>query len=320
MFRKSYRLDREKLLYRQVRLTFRQSLARFLIIFIVTITIAAAYGLGFKTYVGSPKESVLQEQLLEIQNKYSSLEQKFNSLDNDLMDIALAENNIYRPVLGMDTLAESLRKSGYGGSKRYEELEGYENSDLMIATMFKLDEIKRKAYIQSMSFEEIIPASNEWKIRMDHIPSIRPVEVGIRLGEGIRFRDDHPVLHISRWHYGQDFRSPSGTEVYSTGAGIVRRAAWTPYGFGNRVEIDHGYGYTTIYAHLSAFNVEAGQRIQRGDLIGLSGSTGVSSGPHMHYEVHLYGKVKDPNYFFGDDLNVAEYKDMILALQSDTSR
>ena len=114
------------------------------------------------------------------------------------------------------------------------------------------------------------------------------------------------MLHVSRWHYGQDFRSPVGTEVFATGAGIVTKASWTPYGFGNRIEIDHGYGYKTIYAHLSAFNVERGDRIQRGDLIGLSGSTGVSSGPHLHYEMHLTARIINPMYFFNDDLTESE--------------
>lgn len=320
MFRKSYRLDKEELLYRQNRLTFRQKLVRVSVLFGVSIALATAYGLGFKELVGTPKEAYLKQELLEIQNKYYSLENDFNELDKNLMRIAQVENNVYRPVLKLDTLAESLRKSGFGGSNRYEELEGYDNSNLMITAMYRVDELQRKAYIQSKSFEELIPISNTWKTKIEHIPSIRPVEVGIPLGEGVGYRKDHPVLHISRWHYGQDFRAPKGTKIYAPGAGIVRKAAWTPFGFGNRIEIDHGFGLKTLYAHLSEFNVKAGQEVQRGDLLGLSGSTGVSSGPHVHYEVHLWGKVQKPTDYFSDNLTKSEYKEMIVALQNDSFR
>lgn len=320
MFRSRYRLDRENLLYRRVKLTFKQSLVRFSVGLIISLVLATAYGVGFKAVIGSPKEKLLETQLAQVKQNYTLLEEKFNILDGELMEIAVSENNVYRPVLKMDTLAASFRKSGFGGSNKYEELEGYENSDLMKSAMLRLDELERKAYIQSMSFEDIIPVLNDWKSSIDHVPLIQPVRVGIPLGEGIRFRNDHPVLHVSRWHYGQDFRAPSGTKVYATGAGKVTKAAWTPYGFGNRIEIDHGFGYKSIYAHLSGFNVKAGQMVQRGDLLGFSGSTGISSGPHMHYEVHLNGKVQNPNEYFGNNLTVREYKDMIVTLQSDTIR
>lgn len=320
MFRKRYQLDKEKLLYRQIRLPLRKRLARFGIGLSLSLLLAAAYGIAFKTLFGSPKQHALEAHLDELQFKYELLQKDFENIDAKLVDIAAVENNVYRPVLDLDTLAESFRISGYGGSKRYSELEGYENSELMIAASRRMDELERKAYVQSKSFEEIIPDAEDWKNKLEHIPYIQPVKVSIPLGEGIKFRDDHPVLHVSRWHYGQDFRAPNGTKVYATGSGVVTRAAWTPYGFGNRVEIDHGYGFKTIYAHLSEFMVEPGQQVQRGDLIALSGSTGVSSGPHLHYEIHYNGKVQNPLYFFSDDLTREEYNDMIKALESDTIR
>jgi murein DD-endopeptidase MepM/ murein hydrolase activator NlpD len=320
MLRKRYQLDREKLLFRQIRLTFKERLVRFSIGLFISLILATAYGLGFKAIFGSPKEQLLNEELSELQYKYKLLQKDFDRIDNNLAELAAVENNVYRPVLDLDTLAESFRLSGFGGSKRYGELEGYENSELMINASRRLNLLERKAYVQSMSFEEIIPTAEDWKNRLEHIPYIQPVKVNIPLGEGIKFRDDHPVLHVSRWHYGQDFRAPNGTKVYATGSGIVTKAAWTPYGFGNRIEIDHGYGFKTIYGHLSEFLVEPGQEIQRGDLIALSGSTGVSSGPHLHYEIHYNGKVQNPLYFFNDDLSLGEYNEMIKSLKSDTTR
>ncbi len=320
MFRKRYQLDREKLLFRQIRLTFKEKLVRFFIGLSLSLILALAYGMGFKAFFGSPEEKILEDELSELQYKYNLLQQDFNKIDNSLAELAAVENNVYRPVLDLDTLAESFRLSGFGGSKRYEELEGYDNSELMINASRRLNLLERKAYVQSRSFEEIIPNAEDWKNKLEHIPYIQPVKVSIPLGEGVKFRDDHPVLHISRWHYGQDFRAPNGTRVYATGSGIVTKAAWTPYGFGNRIEIDHGYGFKTIYGHLSEFLVEAGQEIHRGDLIALSGSTGVSSGPHLHYEIHYNGKVQNPLYFFSDDLTLSEYNDMIQALESDPGR
>ena len=318
MFRKRYSLDRENLLFRQVRLSFRQKLKRFAIGLSVSLVLAILYGLAFKASLGSPKEKRLEQELESIKYKYSLLESDFTKLDETLGEIAVVENNTYRPVLGMDTLPGSFRESGFGGSKKYEELEGYMNSALMTYSMKRLNEIQKKAYVQSKSFEEIIPVAETWKNKLDHIPFIRPVEVGIPLGEGIKFRENHPVLNISRWHYGQDFSSPVGTEVFATGAGVVTKAAWTPYGFGNRIEINHGYGYKTLYGHLSGFNVEVGDTVTRGDMIGFSGSTGVSSGPHLHYEVHLNGRPINPLYYFHNDLTGDEYLEMIATLESDT--
>jgi murein DD-endopeptidase MepM/ murein hydrolase activator NlpD len=320
MLRKRYQLDKENLLFKRVRLTFKEKLIRFSLALTISLLLALAYGLGFKSLFGSPKQYILETELKELQFKFELLQDDFNRIDESLIDIALAENNIYRPVLDMDTLAQSFRMSGFGGSKRYEELEGYLNSNMMISASRRLNELERKTYVQSKSFEDIIPGAEDWKNKLDHLPWIQPVKVTIPLGEGVKFRDDHPVLHVSRWHYGQDFRSPNGTEVIATGSGVVTKAAWTPYGFGNRVEIDHGYGFKTIYAHLSEFFVEPGHLLQRGDLIALSGSTGISSGPHLHYEIHYNGKVQNPLYFFNDDLTLMEWNNMIQVLESDSLR
>jgi murein DD-endopeptidase MepM/ murein hydrolase activator NlpD len=194
------------------------------------------------------------------------------------------------------------------------------NSHLMISASKSMDKLLRRTYVQSRSMDEIKPVASDWKNKLEHIPYIRPVEVGIPLGEGIKYREKHPVLGNSRWHYGQDFSAPTGTEVFATGAGTVTKAGWTPYGFGNRVEVNHGYGFKTIYGHLSAINVEPGDEIQRGDMLGLSGSTGISSGPHLHYEIHYDGKVQNPLYFFDDDLSLEEYNRMIDVMIADTTR
>lgn len=317
MLRKKYLLDKKEIIYKEYKLSFAQKLARFSLFLIASIILATAYGFAFKHFFGSPKEKRLQSELQEIRLKYQLLEKDFETIEGELDDIAAAEDNIYRPVFDMEQIPASFRQSGYGGTRKYRDLQGYENADILISASKKVDELLRRTYIQSRSFDDIIPVASEWKRKWEHIPYIRPVNVNIPLGEGLKFREEHPVLGCPRWHHGQDFKAPIGTEVFSTGKGVVLRAGWSPYGFGNMVEIDHGYGFKTIYGHLSAVRVTEGQEVNRGDLIGLSGSTGISSGPHLHYEIHYNGKIENPLYFFNDDLSREEYKEMIDVLSKD---
>jgi murein DD-endopeptidase MepM/ murein hydrolase activator NlpD len=132
----------------------------------------------------------------------------------------------------------------------------------------------------------------------------------------VKFREVHPVLGTPQWHHGQDFSAPYGTEVFATGAGKVIETGLQKTGFGNFVKIDHGYGFQTIYGHLSQINVTEGMDVKRGDLIGLSGSSGTSSGPHLHYQIDLYGHYKNPLFYFNDDLTEEEYLEMIQTLSS----
>ena len=311
MLGKRYFLDNKELIYKEHKLSFWQKLARFALLMTISVILAAGYGIVFKHFFGSPKESRLQSELDGIVYKYKLLENDFRYIEHSLSDVAAAEDNIYRPVFDMQEIAPSFRQSGYGGTRKYTTLEGYQNSELMISATRNIDELLRKTYIQSKSFDEIIPVASDWKNRLEHIPYIRPVNVNIPLGDGLKYREVHPVLGSPRWHHGQDFYAPYGTGVFATGSGVVSRAGWSPHGFGNMVEIDHGYGFKTIYGHLSAVRVEVGQPVARGDSVGLSGSTGISSGPHLHYEIHYNSKVQNPLYFFDDNLTMEEYNRMI---------
>lgn len=314
MLRKKYLLDRKELIYKEYSLSLTQKLARFSLILVVSLILTAGYGIVFKHFFGSPKEKKLQSELEGIQYKYELLENNFEAIGRELNNIAAAEDNVYRPVFDMEKIPSSFRQSGFGGTRKYTELEGYENADILISATKKVDELLRRTYIQSRSFDDIIPVASDWKNKLEHIPYIRPVNVNIPLGDGLKFREKHPVLGSPRWHYGQDFQAPSGTEVFATGNGVVTRAGWSPFGFGNMVEIDHGYGFKTIYGHLQTVEVTEGQEVVRGGMLGLSGSTGISSGPHLHYEIHYNGKVQNPLYFFDDDLTMEEYNKMIDAL------
>jgi len=238
-----------------------------------------------------------------------------NSMDY-LNGFRLSDDIRYRPILDMDSIPESIRKGGYGGTDRFRDLTGYMNSNLLISYRSKIEEIKNMANVQTESFQSVEETSAEWRREMDHFPGISPVNVNFRLGDGFKFREIHPVSGTAKWHYGQDFTVPYGTEVYVTGDGTVIESGWNSGGFGNYIVIDHGYGLRSTYGHLSSIRVVKGMNVKRCDLIGLSGSTGTSTGPHLHYEINQFGQHRNPVNFFNNDMSEEEFNEMIQAFGS----
>ena len=313
MFRRRYFLDLSDLQYKRVKLPFKGKLLRFVLFMTGAIAVTIFYTSVFNSMFGSPKEKSLNQEIENYRLKYSILEMSIDNALSSLGDLELSDGNRYRPVLEMDSIPASMRNMGTGGISRYDELEGYDNTPLLLNTRKKVDEIKNRATIQLESFRAIEEQKDEWVRQMEYLPMISPVNVIYRLGDGLKFREKHPVLGTPQWHHGQDFSTPHGTEVYATGSGTVMDAGWNG-GFGNCVIIDHGYGYRTTYGHLSSIRVTRGLNVKRGDLIGLSGSTGTSSGPHLHYQIDLFGQHKNPLYYFNNDLTEDEYFDMIQTL------
>lgn len=315
MFNRKYFLDLSDLQFKQVRLHWKSKLIRFILYAIAIVLITLFYTSIFNSRFGSSKERVLSQEIESIKLQYSIVGMQIDNSLKILDGLELSDGNRYRPVLEMDSLPGSVRKMGIGGIDRYEELDGYDNSRLMISFRKKVAEIKNRATIQYESFKAIEDQTIEWKREMEYLPMISPVNVIYRLGDGMKFREKHPILGTPQWHHGQDFSTPYGTEVYATGSGTVIESGWNS-GFGNCIVIDHGYGYRSTYGHLSNMKVTVGMNIKRGDLIGLTGSTGTSTGPHLHYQIDLFGQHKNPLYFFNDDLTEDEYFDMIQTLTS----
>lgn len=313
MFNHKYFLDLTDLQYKKVRLPWKSMLFRFALWSVAAVVTTIIYSSLFNGTFGSPKEKELNQEIENLKMSYSIMGMTIDNALKTLHDLELSDGNRYRPVLDMDSVPGSMRNMGSGGVEKYEELYGYYNSGLMLASREKVAEIKNKATIQFESFRAIEEKKNEWKREMEYLPMISPVNVIYRLGDGMKFRDKHPVLGTPQWHHGQDFRTPYGTNVYATGSGKVIEAGWNS-GFGNCIVIDHGYGYRSTYGHLSNIKVTVGLNIKRGDLIGLSGNTGTSTGPHLHYQIDLYGQHKNPLYYFNDDLTEDEYFDMIQTL------
>jgi hypothetical protein len=315
MFKRKYFLDSTDLQFKQVRLPWKSKLIRFIIWSIACIGITIIYTAIFNSMYGSSKEKLLSQEIENIKLKYSIMGMQIDNSLKILNGLRLSDDNSYRPVLGMDSIPVSVRNMGFGGVIRYEEFDGYDNSELMVLMRKKVDEIKNRATVQFESFKAVEEQKNEWKREMEYLPMISPVNVIFRLGDGLKFREIHPVLGTPQWHHGQDFSTPYGTEVFATGSGRVIEAGWNG-GLGNCIVIDHGYGYRSTYGHLSNMKVTVGLNVKRGDLIGHTGSTGTSTGPHLHYQIDLYGQHKNPLHFFNDDLTEDEYFDMIQTLTS----
>jgi len=315
---RKYFLDLSDLQFKRVRVARKHKLLQALVFFVVSVTLSVIYGKIYTAYFGSPKEKILSQEVENLKLDYALMGRK---LDNSLMilrDLELSDASRYRPVLDMDSIPFSLRNPGYGGVNRYEDIEGYMNTELMMTFRRKVQDIRNKTSVQFESFKAIEERKNEWKREMEYLPMICPVNVNFRRGDGLKFREVHPVLGTPQWHHGQDFSTPYGTQVYATGSGTVIDAGWNSGGFGNCIVIDHGYGYRSTYGHLSSINVAVGQVVKRGEMIGLTGSSGTSSGPHLHYQIDLFGQYKNPLHYFNDDLSEDEYFEMIETLSART--
>jgi murein DD-endopeptidase MepM/ murein hydrolase activator NlpD len=316
MWYKKYFLDLNDLQFKQVRLPWKKKLSRLMIWFAGSIVISVIYSSIFGKIFGSPEEKILRQEIENLKFQFSLAGRQIDNLNSVLNSLRMSDEILYRPVLSMDSLPESYKNPGVGGVDWNEDLYGYENTQMMINFRKRLEEVKTRTLFQTESFMEIIERSNEYEKENAHIPWICPVKVTIRRGDGMKFRDKHPVLGTPKWHYGQDFSAPYGSEVFATGAGIVIEAGWNSGGFGNFVVIDHGFGYRTTYGHLSSIYVKKGLEVKRGHLLGLSGNSGTSSGPHLHYQIDLFGQHKNPLEFFDDDLTEEEYAEMIETLNS----
>jgi len=311
-----YVLDLTDLQYKRVSLPWKVKILHLLLWFTLSVIVTIFYVSVFRSLFGSPKEKLLTNQVENLKLQYSLIGREIDNSVALLNSFRLSDDRRYRPILDMDSVPESYRQAGYGGVDRFRDLTGYMNSDLLISYMSRIEEIKNRANIQKESFTSIAEMAVEWRREVDHQPLISPVDVKYRLGDGFKFREIHPVYGTPRMHYGQDFSVPYGTDVYATGDGTVIESGWNSGGFGNYIVIDHGYGLQSTYGHLSQIKVSKGTNVKRGDLIGLSGNTGTSSGPHLHYQIDQFGEHKNPVNFFNNDISIDEYNEMIQALES----
>ena len=297
--------------YDRVYPTFRQRVLHILKRLFVGMGFGAGSFILLLWIFGSPSEKELRIENSRLLAQYNVLSRRLDEALNVMQGIQQRDDNLYRVVLQADPVADAVRKAGYGGTNRYEDLMDLANADLVVNTTQKMDVLNRQLYIQSKSFDEVVDLCKNNDEMLKCIPAIQPVSNKNlkQTASGYGYRID-PIYKTTKFHSGMDFSANIGTPVYATGDGRVVKVGWES-GYGKLIKIDHGFGYMTWYAHLNDYNVRAGQKVVRGEVIGKVGNTGKSTGPHLHYEVHVKGKVVNPvNYYFMD-LSAEDYDKMI---------
>jgi hypothetical protein len=267
---------------------------------------------GF-SYIDSPKEKQLKREIAQMSLQYEILRDRMNQVSVVLEDIQERDDHLYRTLFNVDPIPSDIRKAGYGGINRYKDLENYHNSQIMVESAKKIDEIANTLLIQAKSYEELTELSKSRLEMMANVPAISPIN-SKNLHQGISGFGSrhHPIYKIKKKHLGIDFPAPIGTPIYATGNGKVNESG-TERGYGKMVKIDHGYGYETLYGHMSQIKVKKGQKVNRGEVIGYVGNTGISTGPHLHYEVIKETRPVNPIDFFYNDLSPSEYLAMTKA-------
>ncbi|MFV0467372.1 MAG: M23 family metallopeptidase [Dysgonomonas sp.] len=272
---------------------------------------AAGYWLITNYLIDSPKEAEQKKEIRVLRANNELVSKRLDQALKVMKDIQQRDDNTYRAIFHADPIPIDIRYSGYGNVDKYEQLMGLSNPDMIIQTSQKMDLLAKQIYIQSKSFDDLVTMVSQQKDRLLHVPAIQPVANKdlSRVASGYGTRID-PIYGSPRFHAGMDFTAKTGTDVYATGNGTVSWADWKQ-GYGNCIMIDHGYGYVTLYAHLSAYKVRVGQSVKRGEKIAEVGSTGKSTGPHLHYEVRVRDKPDNPANYYFMDLSPEEYDQML---------
>lgn len=305
-----YYYDTESLAYRKIKPQKRKKFGY------AALFLLASALFGFLCFVAlmnipyfeTPKDKIQAREIENMKLRYAILNKKLEDIEEVLANVEDRDNNLYRVYFNSAPISDEKRKEGIIDKNRYKELEGYNNSDLVINTSKKVDVITKALAIQSKSLDDILKLAKAKNNLLEAIPAIQPVknEDLKRMASGFGYRSD-PFTKARKMHEGMDFTAPTGTPIYATGDGVVKNADNSLSGYGNHIEIKHGFGYLTLYGHLSKYKVRAGQRVKRGDVIGFVGSTGRSEAPHLHYEVHKDGKVVNPINFYYGNISAAEY-------------
>lgn len=301
-----------KLHFEPVTITIRKRLLQAIGFLSSSFVMGVVFFFVFESFVDSPEEKTLKQDNAFLTEQISNLEEEIDQLNNKMNDIHDKDNQLYRAFYEKDPIDENVFNSGKGGKDYYSELKGYSHSDLVIELSKKVDQMANKLKIQSSSFDELLKAASQKTELLASIPAIQPVaNKDLRMiASGFGSRLD-PIYKTWKMHAGIDFTSPMGKEIHATGNGVVSFAGMEGDGYGIKVVINHGYGYQTLYGHMMRTAVRPGQKIKRGDVIGYVGSTGKSTGPHVHYEIIKNGQKINPINYFYNDISSADYDKIV---------
>lgn len=302
----------KSLKYEKVQVKFKDRFLKILSFLATGMVFAALIIFIAYTYFNSPKERQLKREIEELTLQYEILNNRLDNVHKVLDNIRDRDDNIYRVIFESEPIPSTIRNSGFGGIDRYKDIQGFDNSELVKQTAMRLDKISKSLYIQSKSFDEVIKMARNKEKMLSSIPAIQPISNKDlkHMASGFGYRT-HPIYKTEHLHTGMDFSAQTGTEIYSTGDGIIDAVTHDSRGYGNHILIAHGYGYKTLYGHMSRFAVRPGQKVKRGEIIGYVGNTGTSTAPHLHYEVIKNNLKINPINFYYNDLSPSEYEQMI---------
>lgn len=314
MARIKYYYDTESCKYERVKVSTWDIILNALGFLSLSVVLAVGIFVISTKYFKSPVVAQLEKENEELAFYYELMEKDMDAVSEMLASLQDRDDNVYRVIFEAEPIPSSIRNAGVGGTDRYKELleEGLEREDMILDTQEKIDKLKKQMYIQTKSYDDLIEMASNKEEFLKSIPAIQPISnkelKRLSSGYGIRI---HPILKVRKMHPGIDFSAPQGTPIYATGDGTVQRVHTSFGGYGKQVEIDHGYGFMTKYAHMSKFNVKEGQKVKRGECIGYVGNTGRSTAPHVHYEVRKNGKLENPVHYFSQELDAAEYEEIL---------
>ncbi|MDG1429903.1 MAG: M23 family metallopeptidase [Crocinitomicaceae bacterium] len=317
MSKQQYKYNPDNLSYEEVKVSLGRRVLKMLLFIAPSLVVGLLLSLFFTRQIDSPSEKRLLADLDLTKVELERLQDNM-ALCNEVLDVIEGrDEDLYRNVLYADEFPEELRRMGTGGSDKYEHLKGVTNDELLRSTSNSMDKLEKRLNAQSMSFRELLKLVKNKEKMITCIPSIQPVRNSDlkRAISGFGWRID-PIYKTRHMHTGMDFTAKRGTDVHATGDGYVEEIENKRWGYGKCIIINHGYGYKTRYAHLSGFKVKKGDKIKRGQLIGLVGSTGRSTGPHLHYEVEKNGEKVNPIGYYHSDLTPAQYEELLKASEN----
>lgn len=315
MANEKYIYNKHTLRYEKVTFSWKQRVLR-------SLSVVGAIGAyTFLVYALTPNKNtdVQSQELAQMKQKYTELNQQIDLMSGALTNLHERDDAIYRQVLEMNPTDKSVWNGGRGGSDKHADIRNLTDSELIIATNQKMAKLRHQLAVSAKSQDKVLGAAQEKERMLAAIPSIRPIRMlskKITALSGFGYRV-HPVFKTRKMHTGIDFGARKGTPIYATGGGTVVRVEYKKSGYGRNVVIDHGYGYQTLYGHMSKVECKVGQIVKRGAIIGLVGSTGTSTSPHVHYEVLHKGEKINPLQFCLDGLSPKEYKEFVTAARAE---
>lgn len=312
-----YYYDADTCKYEPIKATTRDIIIDGIMVVSLIIVAALSVVILYMSYFDSPKESILRAENKKLHFYYDMLQKDMETISYTLSSLQERDDHIYRTIYEQSPIPESIRQAGIGGTERYSHLleARLEDQATILGTVSKLDQLKRQMYIQTKSYDDILRLAANQQVMLASIPAIPPISTSqsyLSSGFGMRL---HPIYKVRKLHTGLDFAARKGTPIYATGAGVVKKVTSSLRGYGKHIEIDHGFGFVTRYAHMSEFKVKLNQRVKRGECIGYSGNTGSSTAPHLHYEVVKNHAKVNPIHYIYQDISDEEYE-MLLKLAS----